>query len=160
MQASIIYTALSHTNITEEQAQILAKLPSPFCVCKRCYSNCESIPQEERSCPPLYKQSYIVERVVTMLQHKRAKQHLISSDPKSALVFAIAYIELYNELLTSLLIMHAPLIADTSRVKPSLAEAEKIVREHWCKRMQAIVNNSRRRRMHSRETLNSNYRRR
>ena len=151
--SSALLVALQHTQLTEKQAYEIAKLPSPFCVCKKCYAECEKFNSIELQCPPLYEQSYIAERIVGFMQFGKMQRYLLSTyelDNKKGIVFAFAFSELCAELFTSLVMMKMPLLAtDPNQVNSNIAkmqrrrryetieEAEAEVQEHWRRRIQA-----------------------
>lgn len=144
--------ALQHTGISEEQAAVLSTLPSPFCVCKQCYDRCEQFSPDKRFCPPLYDQAYVAERIIGFMQFKQMRRQLLTAfgvNEKKAIIFSLAFSELCEELLTTILLMKFPLLAtdpnkdDKFRYR-TVEEAEKIVVEHWINKVQAEKNAAKR----------------
>lgn len=154
---SVLRVALQHRKPVPEQLRVLSKLPTPFCVCKRCYAHCEDIPQHILVCPPLPKQSFIAERVIGLLQFVRAQKYLISefnlaspTSAKKAIIYSVAYIELIHEMFQQLLLMNMPLLAtDPSQTNANLGkmtrrrryetieESIAEVTEHWQRKLHA-----------------------
>lgn len=126
MQAHALMLALQHTRLTLEQAEIMAKLPSPLCVCKQCYERCNYLTDPE-GCPAPADQSYVAPRLAALLGipqlRSYGRYHL---DATRTRLHLLLYTELIAGLLTSMLRMQHPLVggkvelpgADFIRTKP------------------------------------------
>lgn len=120
--------ALTCMGYSQKEIALLLGLPQPFCVAKVCFNDgclLQHTHGVQHACPPDHMQALHYNKLKAFLNINRAVALLVSAhENKKYMLFSIAYVRLFEDVLRHIIKHQAPITFDATREALKIIDAD------------------------------------